>query len=163
MHLWRWGAIGQSYNFYCNILRPPNCLEDLRSPDINNTKWLEDLVDFVWTAAHTHEEEEIGIRLWVETAKSSNWSKLTKHHTTVRSGPAVRKICEKRKVMRERSALMSEETHKKVSASVRRFTELDGKVFFGLINMHQANFPSTFTNHSESKRNCWTIISNREF
>jgi len=31
--------------FDCNIFRP--CLEDLRSPDINNTKWLEDLVDFV--------------------------------------------------------------------------------------------------------------------
>jgi len=31
----------------CDILRPPNCLEDLRSPDINNIKWLEDLVDFV--------------------------------------------------------------------------------------------------------------------
>jgi len=27
--------------FDCNILHPPNCLEDLRSPDINNTKWLE--------------------------------------------------------------------------------------------------------------------------
>jgi len=31
----------------CGILRPPNCLEDLQSPYINNTKWLEDLVDFV--------------------------------------------------------------------------------------------------------------------
>ena len=31
----------------CDILLPPNCLEDLRSPDINNAKWLEDLVDFV--------------------------------------------------------------------------------------------------------------------
>jgi len=33
--------------FDCDILRPPNCLEDLQSPNINNTKWLEDLVDFV--------------------------------------------------------------------------------------------------------------------
>jgi len=33
--------------FDCNILRPPNRLEDLRSPIINNTKWLEDLVDFI--------------------------------------------------------------------------------------------------------------------
>jgi len=33
--------------FDCNILRPPNSLEDLRSTDINNTKWLEDLMDFV--------------------------------------------------------------------------------------------------------------------
>ena len=39
----------------CNILRTLNCLEDLRYPDINNTKWLEDLVDLVWTAAHTQE------------------------------------------------------------------------------------------------------------
>jgi len=46
----------------CDILRPPNCLEDLRSPDINNIKWLEDLVDFVcfvWTAALTQEEDEV--------------------------------------------------------------------------------------------------------
>jgi len=44
------GAEEQSANhiiFACNILRPPNCLEDLRYPDINNTKWLEGLVDFV--------------------------------------------------------------------------------------------------------------------
>jgi len=44
------GAEEQSDNhliFHCNILHPPNCLEDLRSSDINNTKWLEDLVDFV--------------------------------------------------------------------------------------------------------------------
>ena len=39
-------------------MSPPNWLEDLRSPDINNTKWLEGLVDFVWTAAHTQEEED---------------------------------------------------------------------------------------------------------
>jgi len=31
----------------CDILRPPNCLEDLRPPNINNTKWHEDRVDFV--------------------------------------------------------------------------------------------------------------------
>ena len=42
--------------FDCAILRPPNCLEDLQSPDINNTKWFEYLVDFVRTAAHTQEE-----------------------------------------------------------------------------------------------------------
>jgi len=59
MHLWRWGAVGESYIFDCNILPPPNCLEDLRSPDISNTKWLEDLVDFVWTATHTQEENVI--------------------------------------------------------------------------------------------------------
>jgi len=58
--LYRWGILDkpkcicgaeeQSANhiiFDSNILRPPNCLEDLRSPDINNTKWFEDLVDFV--------------------------------------------------------------------------------------------------------------------
>jgi len=55
---YRWGILDaskcicdaeeQSANhiiFDCNILRPPNCLEDLRS--IKNTEWLEDLVDFV--------------------------------------------------------------------------------------------------------------------
>jgi len=31
----------------CDILCPPNRLEDLRSPNINSTTWLEDLVDFV--------------------------------------------------------------------------------------------------------------------
>jgi len=58
--LYRWGILDtstcicgaeeQSANhviFYCNILTPPNCLEDLLSPDIKKTKWLEDLVDFV--------------------------------------------------------------------------------------------------------------------
>jgi len=55
------GAVEQSANhiiFDCNSLLPPNCLEDLRFPNINNTKWLEDLMDFVWTAALRHEEEE---------------------------------------------------------------------------------------------------------
>jgi len=33
--------------FDCNILRSSNGLEGLRSPDINNSKCLEDLVDFV--------------------------------------------------------------------------------------------------------------------
>ena len=47
MHLWRWEQSASHIIFDCNILRPPNCLEDLRSLDINNTKWLEDLVDFV--------------------------------------------------------------------------------------------------------------------
>ena len=54
------GAEGQSANniiFYCNILRRPNFPKDLRSPNINNTKWLEDHVHFVWTAAHTQEED----------------------------------------------------------------------------------------------------------
>jgi len=44
------GAEEQSANhliFDCNIFRPPNRLADLRSPNFNNTKWLEDLVDFV--------------------------------------------------------------------------------------------------------------------
>jgi len=45
--------------FDCNILCAPNCLEDLRSSDIKNTKWLKNLVDFVWTAAHTQEEDLI--------------------------------------------------------------------------------------------------------
>jgi len=56
---YRWGMLNtpecicaeeQSANhtiFDFNILLPPNCLEGLRSPDINNTKWLEDLVHFV--------------------------------------------------------------------------------------------------------------------
>ena len=54
------GAVEQSAShiiFNCNIIRPPHCLEDLQSPNINNTKWLEDLADFVWTAAHMQEEE----------------------------------------------------------------------------------------------------------
>jgi len=53
------GAEEQSVNhiiFDCDILRPPNWLNDLRSATINNTKWLEDHVDFVWTVAHTQEE-----------------------------------------------------------------------------------------------------------
>jgi len=53
------GAEEQSVNhviFDCDILRPPNWLNDLRSATINNSKWLEDFVDFVWTAAHTQEE-----------------------------------------------------------------------------------------------------------
>jgi len=44
------GAEEQSANhliFDCSILRPPNRLKDQRSPNINNTKCLEDLVDFV--------------------------------------------------------------------------------------------------------------------
>ena len=65
-YLYRWGMLDtpkctcgaeeQSANhiiFYCNILCPPNCLEDLWSPNINNTKWL---VDFVGTATHMQEE-----------------------------------------------------------------------------------------------------------
>jgi len=57
------GAEEQSANhliFDCNILCPPNYLEleDLRSPNINNAKWLEDLVDFVLTAAHTQEARQ---------------------------------------------------------------------------------------------------------
>jgi len=39
--------------------------------------------------------------------------KLTKHRTTVRSEGVVRKVCAKREVMCKRSALMSEDTHKK--------------------------------------------------
>jgi len=34
------GAEEQSANYFtfdCNVLRPPNSLEDLRSPNINNT------------------------------------------------------------------------------------------------------------------------------
>ena len=68
-------------------------------------------------------------------------NKSTKHRTTVRSEAAVRKVCAKREVTRRSSALMSEDTHKKVSASVRRFTELDGKVFLWINNMHRANCP----------------------
>jgi len=51
------GAVEQSASHIIfNIIRPPHCLEDLQSPNINNTKWLEDLADFVGTAAHTQEE-----------------------------------------------------------------------------------------------------------
>ena len=52
-----------------------------------------------------------------------------KHRMTVQSEAAVRKSCAKRGVMCKRSALMSEDTHKKVSASVCRFTQPDGKTF----------------------------------
>jgi len=45
------GAEEQSANhaiiLHCDILQPPNCQEDLRSPSINNTIWLEEIVDFV--------------------------------------------------------------------------------------------------------------------
>jgi len=34
--------------FVCDILCLPNCLEDLLFPNINNTKGLEDLVNFVF-------------------------------------------------------------------------------------------------------------------
>ena len=37
-----------------------------------------------------------------------------KHRTTLRSEAAVRKVCAKWEVMRKRSALMSEDTHKKL-------------------------------------------------
>ena len=53
----------------------------------------------------------------------------------------MRKVHAKREVMRKRSALMSEDTHTKVCVSVRRFTELDGKVFLWIDNMHRANCP----------------------
>jgi len=46
-------------------------------------------------------------------------------------------------------------THTKIaSASVGRFTDLDGKVFLWIDNMHRATGPSTFIHHFESKRNC---------
>jgi len=46
------GAEEQSNNniiFNCNILRPLICLENLQSPNVNNTKtkWVEDFMDFV--------------------------------------------------------------------------------------------------------------------
>jgi len=49
------------------------------------------------------------------------------------------KVCAKREVMRKCSALMSEDTQK--GASVRKLTELDGKVFLWIDTMHRANFP----------------------
>jgi len=57
------GAEEQSANhiiFDCNILRPPNCLEDLRSPNFNNTKWLEDLV-VLFEPLLTRKKKPIGI------------------------------------------------------------------------------------------------------
>ena len=39
------------------FLRPLNCLKNLWSPNINNAKWLENLVDLVSTAAHTQKED----------------------------------------------------------------------------------------------------------
>jgi len=68
-------------------------------------------------------------------------SKLTKRHTTVWSETSVIKVRAKREVMRKRSALMSEDTHKKVSASIHRFAELHGKVFLWIDNVHRANCP----------------------
>jgi len=65
---------------------------------------------------------------------------------TVRSETAMRKVCAKQEVMHKRSAPMSEDTHKKVSASVWNFTELDDKeLFLWIDNMHHAHCPSTFT------------------
>jgi len=107
--LYRWGMLDtpkcicgadeQSANhiiFDCNILRPPNCLEDLRCHDINNINWLEDLVDFVWTAAHTQEEDH---KLPIDSAKTNglsncyselvfsaiqiNWTLLCKENKTI--------------------------------------------------------------------------------
>jgi len=69
----------------------------------------------------------------------------------------------KREVTRKRSALMSEDTHTK--KLVRPSADLQSwmvRYFFGLIICIEQTAPSTFTNHFESKRNCWTIISNRE-
>jgi len=60
---------------------------------------------------------------------------------TVQSGTAVRKVFAKQEVMRKRSTLMSEDTQKKVSASVCRFTELDDKAFLWIDNMRRANCP----------------------
>ena len=76
---------------------------------------------------------KIGIRL-VETDKSFNWSKLTKHRKTVGNEAAVRKVCAKREVVRKRSAVMSEDTHKK--KLVRLSTDLQSwmvRYFRGLI------------------------------
>ena len=105
---------------------------------------------------------EIGIRLQVQTVKPSNWSKLTKHRMTVRSEAAVRKVCVKRQVMCKRSALNVCRNTKKL---VRLSADLQSwmvRYFFGLIMCIEQTAPSTFTNHFESKLNCWTIISNRE-
>jgi len=52
---------------------------------------------------------------------------------------AVRKICANRAVIHQRSALMSEDTHKKVSTSVRRLIKPNGEVYLWINSLHWAN------------------------
>ena len=76
---------------------------------------------------------------WV---KSSNWSKLTKHRTTVRSEAAVGKSVRSEKLCANVICPnVWRHKHKKVSASVRRLTELDSKKFLWTDNMHRVNRP----------------------
>ena len=79
---------------------------------------------------------------WV---KSSSWSKLTKHRTTIRSETAIGKSVRSGKLCA--SVICPNvwrHTHAKVSTSVRRLTELDSKVFHWIDNMHRANCPFHF-------------------
>ena len=53
---------------------------------------------------------------------------------------ALKSLCEAGSYVQTLFALMSEDTQKK-SASVRRLTEVDSKVFLWINNMHRANCP----------------------
>jgi len=100
--------------------------------------------------------------LWIESfwVKSSNWSKLTKHRTTVWSEAVVGKSVRSGKLCVNvicPNVWRHTHTHTKVSASVRGLTELDSKLFLCIETCIEQTAPSTFTNHFESKRTCWTI------
>jgi len=76
---------------------------------------------------------------WV---KSANWSKLTKHRKTLRNEAVAGKSVRSRNLCANVICPnVLRHTHKKVSASVRRLTELDSKVFLWIDNTHRANCP----------------------
>jgi len=95
---------------------------------------------------------------WV---KPSNWSKLTKHCMTVRSEAAVGKSVRSRKLCANVICPnVWRHTQKKLLRLSADQQSWLGRHFFWLITCIERTVPSTFTNHFESKRTCWTIISN---
>ena len=96
---------------------------------------------------------------WV---KSSNWSKL-KHRMTIRSEAAVGKSVRSGKICANvNCANVWRHRQKK---SVRLTADEQSwivRYFSGLITCIEQAAQSTFTNRFESKRSCWTLISNRE-
>ena len=76
---------------------------------------------------------------WDILSQSSNWSKLTKHRTTVRSEAVVGKSVWSGSYVQTSFAFVWRHTQKKVSASFDRLTELDSKVFLWIDSMHRAN------------------------
>jgi len=66
--------------------------------------------------------------------------------------------------VRKRSALMSEDTLKNVivSASVRRFTELSGRAFLWIDDMHRTNCPFHLHSPFLKQTKLLNNLSNRE-